>query len=90
MIVQNHRVMIRCYYQKDVVKRVREKVYYKSILSFMSLFLSIVRHSDYADLEEDLAVRKLENDDDDLIKGNPFIILFTMFVYKKVNSFIVS
>jgi hypothetical protein len=48
----------------------------------MSVFLSIFRHSDYADLEEDLAVRKLENDDDDLIKGNLSIILFTIFLQK--------
>jgi hypothetical protein len=49
--------------------------------------LSIVCLSDYADIEEDLAVRKLESNDEDLIKGNPFVILFTIVVK---TPFIVS
>jgi hypothetical protein len=49
--------------------------------------LSTICLSDYADIEEDLAVRKLESNDEDLIKGNLFVILFTIVVKKFIHSF---
>jgi len=50
-------------------------------------FYSLFYYSDYADLEEDLAVRKLETDDDDLIKGNSFII---SFVHQIIQSMLLN